>query len=111
TIFNLIGNYLLVPRLGAVGAAISTGFSYMMFFLLRTYFSRKVFNCDYKETRFILLSSLLFVYSIYISIFETNFLSYILGTVLTIIVIIQYRDIIRILLTKIEKVNFRNKKV
>ncbi|MGL5962785.1 MAG: oligosaccharide flippase family protein [Fusobacteriaceae bacterium] len=95
TISNLIGNYLLVPKLGAVGAAISTGFSYIVFFLFRTYLSKKVFDCNYKVNRFILLSSMLFAYSIYISIFETNYLSYVLGIALFFKILIFYRDVIK----------------
>jgi O-antigen/teichoic acid export membrane protein len=39
---NIIGNYVLIPLLGAKGAAISTAVSYIAFFFLRVYFSGKV---------------------------------------------------------------------
>lgn len=39
---NIIGNYLLIPKYGAEGAAISTCVSYIVFFWGRTLFSRKV---------------------------------------------------------------------
>jgi O-antigen/teichoic acid export membrane protein len=39
---NAIGNYLLIPCLGAKGAAVSTAVSYLLFFLARTLFSRKL---------------------------------------------------------------------
>lgn len=35
-IINLIGNYLLIPTYGALGAAISTAISFWLFFVLRT---------------------------------------------------------------------------
>jgi O-antigen/teichoic acid export membrane protein len=38
---NIIGNYVLIPPLGARGAAISTAVSYILFFFLRVYFSGK----------------------------------------------------------------------
>ncbi len=38
-IINAIGNYLLVPTLGATGAAISTCIAFWFFFILRTEFS------------------------------------------------------------------------
>lgn len=101
TLVNLIGNCILVPKLGAVGAAISTGGTYIIFFLLRTILSKKVFVCNYRENRFILLSILLFGYSIYISIFETSILSYILGVILIILIFLQYRDVLSIWLKKI----------
>ena len=37
---NFIGNYILVPRYGALGAAISTAFAYIIFFWLRTIIAR-----------------------------------------------------------------------
>ena len=36
---NIIGNWLLIPEFGAAGAAVSTCFSFWIFFLLRTEFS------------------------------------------------------------------------
>lgn len=41
---NLIGNLLLVPKYGALGAAISTSFSYFVFFILRSLISNKVWK-------------------------------------------------------------------
>lgn len=39
---NYIGNYLLVPKYGGVGATISTGISYIIFFWARTLISRRL---------------------------------------------------------------------
>lgn len=36
---NLVGNWLMIPRFGAAGAAVSTCISFWVFFLLRTEFS------------------------------------------------------------------------
>ena len=41
-LINLIGNYLLVPVLDGLGASISTGISFIVYFLIRTYISRKL---------------------------------------------------------------------
>lgn len=41
-ILNLIGNFFLIPKYGAEGAAITTCFSYVAWFWLRTLFSRKL---------------------------------------------------------------------
>ena len=43
-IINLIGNYLLIPRFGAAGAAVSTSLAFWVFFFLRTEFSIKVWE-------------------------------------------------------------------
>lgn len=43
-VFNVAGNYLLVPRLGAGGAAISTAVSFLLFLIVRTEFSCRVWH-------------------------------------------------------------------
>jgi len=41
---NILGNILLVPKLGALGASISTGISYVVYFLFATIFSRMLWE-------------------------------------------------------------------
>lgn len=41
---NLLGNYLLVPKYGAIGATASTAFAFWCFFILRTEFSKLVWR-------------------------------------------------------------------
>lgn len=43
-LINVIGNYLLVPKIGATGAAISTAFSFWVFYILRTELARRVWR-------------------------------------------------------------------
>lgn len=46
-VINSLLNYILIPKYGAVGAAIATGISYFVFFWLRTVFSRRLwFNFE-----------------------------------------------------------------
>ena len=40
---NIVGNTLLVPIMGGIGAAISTGLSYIVFFAMRTILSNRYF--------------------------------------------------------------------
>lgn len=94
TVFNLVGNYLLVPILGAIGAAISTGISFFIFFILRTYFSKKSFDCKYNIKKFVILSILLLFYSIYLSFNSANILGYVYGCMLLILTLYLYKDII-----------------
>lgn len=47
-IVNFVGNNLLVPLYGARGAAVSTGIAYVVLFALRTHFSVKLYQVDYK---------------------------------------------------------------
>lgn len=64
-ITNMIGNTILVPRLGCQGAAISTGISYIVFFTLRTILSNIYFYVDYKLKKFYILTFTICVYAFY----------------------------------------------
>lgn len=49
-ITNFILNWILIPKLGAIGAAIATGISYLVFFWTRTLISRKLwFKFDIRK--------------------------------------------------------------
>ena len=52
-IVNAIGNFFLIRQFGAIGAAISTGLSYVVFFLLRTILSNTVYPVKYATVRFL----------------------------------------------------------
>jgi O-antigen/teichoic acid export membrane protein len=49
---NLVGNFYLVPLLGARGAAISTGAAFLVYFYLRTVISGRLFPVKYPIMRF-----------------------------------------------------------
>jgi len=51
TLLNFVGNTLLVPLYGALGAAISTGLSYVLYFYMRTSISEKLFPVRYDIKR------------------------------------------------------------
>ena len=53
-IANLIGNYFLIRAYGAVGAAVSTGIAYILFFALRTILAGKVYPVKYDTLRFVI---------------------------------------------------------
>lgn len=59
-IINLIGNYFLIPEFGARGAAIATCISYLVFFWMRTLFSRKLWY-KFKINKYIINILLLFL--------------------------------------------------
>lgn len=56
---NFAGNWLLTPRMGPKGAAISTGFSYIIFFALRTFLSNRIFYINYHLPKLIIMITLL----------------------------------------------------
>lgn len=46
-ICNIIGNWVLVPQFGGLGSALSTAFSFIVFFMLRTHISLKYYKVNY----------------------------------------------------------------
>lgn len=58
-VFNFLGNLVLVPRLGGVGASISTGFSYILFYALAVFISHRLLPIPYDYQKIVLIISLL----------------------------------------------------
>lgn len=103
-ITNAVLNYILIPKHGAVGAAIATGISYCVFFWLRTLFSRKLWF-KFKLNNLVFFTGILLLNGL-LNIFIKNI--YIISTInlLTIIIIyLYYKKIIISLLNKLEKNN------
>lgn len=69
---NIIGNTILVPIYGCQGAAISTGLSYIVFFMMRTFLSNKFFYVDFKLKKFYLLTFVVSLYALYNTFVEFN---------------------------------------
>ena len=92
-IVNIIGNWLLVPNYGALGASISTAFSYIVFFSLRTLISLKYYKVYYDLRRIYFMILILTVYSIY-SIINLNFYLNILAGFCSFLfmVLVYYKD-------------------
>jgi O-antigen/teichoic acid export membrane protein len=68
---NVLGNFLLVPRYGALGASISTGISYILFFWLRTILSNILWK-KLNFTRHLISIGLMFIMAI-LSVVYNNF--------------------------------------
>lgn len=80
---NVLGNLLLVPLLGAKGAAISTGLSYVLFFTLRTKISTKLYPVDYELGK-IYASTFLLVVQCYLATMYRNLLLNVVVGLLTV---------------------------
>lgn len=50
-LINLIGNYLLIPKYGPLGASVATGFTFVIFFYLRTFMSNFYYHIKYDLTK------------------------------------------------------------
>lgn len=95
SITNILGNITLVPFLGAKGAAISTGFSYILFFALRTYFSNKLINFDFDLKRIYFIIILFLGYALFLTFYDNIFLNIGIGILFQIIMIIVYFPILK----------------
>lgn len=79
---NIIGNYLLVPNYGSTGAAISTAISYVVFFYLRTFLSKRLYKINFHLTSFSVILILIFIYSLITLKYKNIFINLNVGVVL-----------------------------
>ncbi|MGG7164297.1 lipopolysaccharide biosynthesis protein [Clostridium ihumii] len=96
---NIIGNFLLVPKLGAVGAGISTGLSYIVFFSMRTYISQKYFKVNYHLKKFYIMTFSLCMYTFYATFYNFGWIYIILGILEFVILYVLYRKYINDILS------------
>ncbi|WP_455537664.1 lipopolysaccharide biosynthesis protein [Terrisporobacter sp.] len=108
---NLIGNIILVPKLGAKGAAVSTGLSYVVFFIIRTYISNKYYKVEYKIKEIMLSILMTYILATYSSFYKFNVMVIILGMFSIVTTSYMYKDIIIELYKKLRKYykNIKNK--
>ena len=62
---SIVLNFFLVKKLGALGAAISSAFSFWFFYILRTEFSQLVWRKTIKLRGYLITFSILLISSIY----------------------------------------------
>ena len=91
-IVNIIGNMFLVPLIGGRGAAISTGLSYIIYFVLRTAFSNKYFKVDFRIKRIAILTIISFGYALYSTFVSFNWITVLFYFVCLTVLICLYRD-------------------
>ncbi|MFZ4451734.1 lipopolysaccharide biosynthesis protein [Salibacterium aidingense] len=60
---NILGNWLLVPKYGAIGASVATAVSYVVFFSLRTFISMRYYSVNYPLARIYFMTIILFTYT------------------------------------------------
>ena len=100
---NIIGNTILVPVLGAKGAAISTGISYMIFFIVRTVISQRFYYVDYNLKRLYISVSTLVVLAVYSSFNSTNIKSILLSFISLTVILLLYKFVILDLINLLKK--------
>lgn len=93
-IANIIGNWLLVPNFGAIGASIATAFSYILFFVLRTKISQKYYKVEYPLFKIYLMVLIITCYAIFSILNSSIILNLSIAIIpTTILILIFYKDI------------------
>ncbi len=81
-ICNLIGNTLLVPRFKGVGAALATAVTYLVYFVISTYFAVRCYPVRYRMKEFAISMVLYCAYAAYATLTEDQIMSALVGIVL-----------------------------
>ena len=91
-IFNLIGNFLLIPIFGARGAALSTGLSFIIVFAIESTVSRRLYPVQYNLTKIYVITTL-FCISAAFNTFSTTYIFPSLSSFAVLIVVLYlYKD-------------------
>ena len=90
TVFNLVGNFILIPRMGAHGAALATAFSYGLVVLLRAFHTRKFIPIGWSLPRFT-TNMLLVVTQSVLMIFEVPGWEYLCSAILVVVLAVNFR--------------------
>lgn len=83
-ICNLLGNTLLVPTFKGIGAAMATAATYIVYFVMGTYFANKCYRVEYKFGRFVIGLVAYICYGAYATFTSKELYSVLLGLCLII---------------------------
>lgn len=92
---NAVGNYFLITAFGAKGAAISTGLSYVLFFILRTFLANKVYPVKFSIGRFMISCAMVYALAIVASFKRTSVSFLVLAFGVGLVISILYIDVIK----------------
>lgn len=87
---NLSLNFILVPGLGAKGAAISTGIAYVVFFYLRTYLSNRLFKIEINFLKLHTSTIIFLAVAATNTFYPKHWLNYVLTAFSIVILIVAY---------------------
>lgn len=92
---NIAGNTLLVPVYGGVGASISTGLSYIVFFAMRTVLSNRYFPVKWGMSQFSIVTVLFLALALYNTFHSFNVFVVLEYFLLFAVLAFTYGDVIR----------------
>lgn len=84
-ICNLLGNALLVPKYRGVGAALATGITYIVYFIIGSYFAKKCYPVKYDFRKFAISMAIYIGYAFYATSTNNQMLSMVIGIIMLII--------------------------
>lgn len=90
TIVNLAANFILIPMMGAHGAALATAISYGLVVLLRAFHTRKFIPIGWSLPRFTANLGLT-VTQCFVMIFEVPYWEYICSALFVVVLVINFR--------------------
>lgn len=105
---NLVGNAVLVPRYKGCGAAIATAATYIVYFAIGTYLSRKCYYVEYKFGKFVIALLLYIGYAGYATVTDNEMCSIAAGVVLMVALMILNRKTVSALISYAKEL-FRKK--
>lgn len=82
---NLIGNTVLVPIYKGVGAAVATGLTYIVYFVIGTYFANKCYKVNYNMKPLLISMIIYILYALFATYTDNQLMSAGIGVVLFII--------------------------
>ncbi len=92
-ICNLTGNLLLVPKYKGIGAAAATALTYIVYFVIGTYFANKCYPVDYKFRNFIIGLTAYVLYAFFATVTGNEWMNIAAGVILMIGEIILNRKV------------------
>ena len=96
---NILGNCIFVPMYGGRGAAISTGVSYIVFFMIRTIFSNRYYYIDYHLKKLCILIITTVMFSWFCTFYNFNFITIGLYMINSMLLVVLYKAEIRELIS------------
>ncbi|MCR4591353.1 MAG: oligosaccharide flippase family protein [Lachnospiraceae bacterium] len=106
-IVNILGNFCLVPILGGTGAAMTTGLSYIMYFIVGSVFSERFYPVGYDRVRTFIDALLLISYAAFASFSGMNVMSSVYGAVLLIVIMLIEKDSVKKAFETVRKLDLK----
>ncbi len=101
-ICNIAGNTLLVPRYGGVGASVTTGISYLVYFAIGSYFSERCIKIGYRFKKTAMYVLLLTAYCFIATFSESVLISTLCGLFVIAVAVIRDRAALRVCLNYVK---------